>query len=96
MYILRCADKIKGVIIMTTTIQKWGNSQGVRLPKHMLEVLKWSSNEKIVIIAQDNKIIIKQAEPKKRKTIDEIFDGYNGNYVPEEIDWGDPTGGEIW
>ncbi|MBR6925532.1 MAG: AbrB/MazE/SpoVT family DNA-binding domain-containing protein [Oscillospiraceae bacterium] len=81
---------------MTTTIQKWGNSQGIRLPKHMLDLLKWSSNEKIVIIAQDNKIIIEQAEPKKRKTIDELFDGYNGNYVPEEIDWGDPAGGEIW
>ncbi|MBQ5988109.1 MAG: AbrB/MazE/SpoVT family DNA-binding domain-containing protein [Oscillospiraceae bacterium] len=79
---------------MTTTIQKWGNSQGVRLPKYMLDSLKWSSNEKVVIIAQDNKIIIEQAGQKKRKTIDELFDGYEGNYVPEEIDWGDSSWGE--
>ncbi len=81
---------------MTTTIQKWGNSQGIRLPKYMLDVLKWSNNEKIVIKAQDNKIIIEQAEPAKRKTIEELFDGYCGNYVPEEIDWGEPAGGEVW
>ena len=35
--------------IMTTTIQKWGNSQGIRLPKHILEALNWHEGEKLDI-----------------------------------------------
>lgn len=81
---------------MTTTIQKWGNSQGIRLPKYLLEALKWTDNEKIVIKAQDNRIVIEQAEPKRRPTITELFEGYNESYTPEEIDWGEPVGREVW
>ena len=82
---------------MTTTIQKWGNSQGIRLPKYLLDVLKWSDNEKITVETSGNSIIIKQAEkPKKRLTIAEMFEGYDGEYTTEEIDWGEPVGREVW
>ncbi len=82
--------------MMTTSIQKWGNSQGIRIPKHLLDSLKWDTDEKITIKAQDNRIVIEQAEPKKHKTLSELFDGYNGDYEPEEFDWGEPVGREIW
>ena len=26
----------------------------------------------------------------------DLFDGYNGEYEPEEFDWGDPVGREVW
>ena len=35
-------------------------------------------------------------EHKDIQTIDELFDGYDGDYVTEEIDWGEPAGEEIW
>jgi len=31
-----------------------------------------------------------------RKSIEERFKGYTGNYKPAEIDWGEPVGKEIW
>ena len=40
---------------MTTTIQKWGNSQGIRIPKILLDTVKWAEDEQIVILVQDNK-----------------------------------------
>ena len=43
---------------MTTTIQKWGNSQGVRIPKILLDTVKWAEDEQIVILVQDNKLVI--------------------------------------
>ena len=43
---------------MTTTIQKWGNSQGIRIPKFILETLHWSGSEQLVVTAKDDKIII--------------------------------------
>ena len=79
---------------MLTNIQKWGNSQGVRLPKILLEALNWKDNENVVVTAVDNKIIIERA--KERKNIKELFAGYNDEYTQEEIDWGEPVGREIW
>lgn len=76
------------------TLQKWGNSQGIRLPKFLLNELGWSENEELAVIKEDDKLIIKKHN--KRKNIIELFDGYNGEYNPEEIDWGEAKGKEIW
>ena len=81
---------------MTTTIQKCGNSQGVRIPKILLDSVNWSENEKIVIIVNNGKLVIEKANEHKRKTIKELFENYNGDYEPTEIDWGEPKGEEIW
>ena len=81
---------------MTTTIQKWGNSHGIRLPKHLLEALKWSDNETVELKAHNDRIVIERAEPKTRKSISELFEGYNEEFEPETIDWGEPMGREIW
>lgn len=81
---------------MTTKIQKWGNSQGIRLPKHLLDLLKWSEDEQIQVSAQDGRIIIERAEPERRRKIGELFEGYDGEYTAEEIDWGKPEGNEVW
>ena len=43
---------------------------------------------------ENNKIIISKTE--KRKTIKDLFENFNGEYVPVNIDWGTPEGDEIW
>lgn len=83
------------MIYMTTTIQKWGNSQGVRIPKILLDTVKWSDNEQIMIVVDNGKLIIEKAKTK-RKNIKELFADYKGDYKPIEVDWGDPEGEEIW
>lgn len=81
---------------MTTMIQKWGNSQGVRIPKVILDSVNWSENEKIVIIVDNGKLVIEKAkEEHKRKNIKELFKDYKEDYTPVEIDWGKPEGDEI-
>ncbi len=81
---------------MTTTIQKWGNSQGIRLPKHLLEAIKWQENEELLITAENGKIIIEKAVHKDRKNIKELFTNFDGEYVSANIDWGNPIGKEVW
>lgn len=76
------------------TLEKWGNSQGIRLPKVLLDELGWSENDELSISKHEDKIIIQKHN--KRKSIVELFDGYNGNYKSEEIDWGETKGKEIW
>ena len=90
------ADSIKGGLIMTVKIQKWGNSQGIRIPKYILDELTWNENETVDLMVQNGKIIIERTKPSTRQNIYELFDGYKGKYEPSEIDWGDPSGREIW
>lgn len=80
---------------MTTTIQKWGNSQGIRIPKAILDTVKWTENEKIILVVDNEKIIMKKAK-KTRKNIKELFADYDGEYEPIEIEWGEVKGEEIW
>lgn len=80
---------------MITSIQKWGNSQGVRIPKMLLDSVKWSENEKVTITVYDGKLIIEKAK-KEKESIMELFENYEEEYTPEEIDWGKPEGKEVW
>ncbi len=42
-------------------------------------------------------LIIKKAAPTAaRKTIKELFAGYDGEYKPQEVDWGEQAGKEVW
>ena len=61
---------------MTTTIQKWGNSQGIRIPRALLDSVEWSENEQIVIVVDKGKIILEKANQHKRKNIKELFESY--------------------
>lgn len=82
---------------MKTLIRKWGNSQGVRIPKYLLDAVKLAANDEIVIRAENDTLIIEKAAPTQpRKTIKELFADYNGEYTPEEIDWGEKAGKEAW
>lgn len=79
---------------MHTSIQKWGNSQGIRIPKSILDSVQWNENEKVVLNTVEDKIVIERAET--RKNIKDLFSDFHGTYTPAEISWGKPVGDEIW
>lgn len=35
-------------------------------------------------------------ETAERKDIKELFDDFDGEYVPIAVDWGQPSGKEVW
>ena len=72
---------------MYTTIQRWGNSNAVRIPKPLLESVKLRENERVEITADEHGIHIKPLQ-RKYKNLDELFEGYEGNYDFEVIDFG--------
>lgn len=88
MYIRRCD--------MQTAIQKWGNSHGIRIPKHIIDNLALSENEKVDIGILDDKIVISKIAKPSRKNISELFADYHEEYTAKECDWGSPAGEEIW
>ena len=83
---------------MTTTIQKWGNSQAVRLPKPILESLFLKENDQVEIIAENDSIVIKKTTRKRRasKSLKERFANSDVDHKFSEYDWGEPVGKEVW
>lgn len=79
---------------MYTTIQKWGNSQAVRLPKGLLEVASMRENDSVEIRAENGCIIIRRAN-KKHKTLEERLAGFNDDFNCTEWDTGRPQGKEV-
>ena len=45
------------VFIMVTTIQKWGNSQGIRIPKYLLDAVEWNDDEQLVLTADKKRTL---------------------------------------
>ena len=87
---------------MQTTVVKWGNSHGVRLPKVFLQNIKIRENDPVDITLENNRIIIKKICGKEHKTIKQrLIDFYGEDYMQyassqKEIDWGKPVGNEEW
>ncbi len=79
----------------TTTIQKWGNSQGIRIPKFILEQINLDANSEVSITVKDDSLIIKKAT-QKHITLAERFANYTGDTKSSEYDWGEPQGEEMW
>ena len=97
MYILLyILTKKKGDDFMQATIQKWGNSQGIRIPKAFLEALGMMENDLVELSRVDDHIVIKKAKKESKLTLEQIFKDYEGESTAEEFDWGAPVGKEVW
>ena len=86
---------------MQTTIQKWGNSNAIRIPKGMLDELGLSDGVKVELVREGDHITIKKAEKKKHISLAErykIFEKEHGktDYAPGEVDFGKSEGTEVW
>jgi len=79
---------------MYSTIQKWGNSQAVRLPKAILEMAELKENDKVEIRVENGSLII--IPIKRHKTLTERIAGYKGDYVCSEFDTGNAKGNEVF
>jgi antitoxin MazE len=81
---------------MIVTVKKWGNSQGIRFPKKILELVNLTVNEDVEVEIKDNKIIISKIETNNIISLEKLFENYNGSNSVKGYDWDDPRGKEIW
>ena len=82
---------------MVTKIQKWGNSQGLRLAKQVLEDAHISVGDDVDVRARDGLIVVEAARRVRGKqSLKELVSRIPKNYNAEETDWGEPVGKEVW
>lgn len=86
---------------MITTLQAWGNSQGVRLPKALLAALQLEAGASVEIELSPRKdaIIVKPAKApsriRGRHKIENLVAAMPKGYKAAEFGW-DASGREVW
>jgi len=79
------------------TIQKWGNSQGLRISKAMLSDADIEVGDAVDVVVRDGVLIL---TPVRRvrggHDIRDLVRRVPRGYKPGELDWGLPAGREVW
>ena len=82
---------------MHAKIQKWGNSQGLRLAKKLLADAQLGVGDEVDISVKDGIIIVTPAKRiRGRHKLKDLVARIPENYQTGEIDWGKPVGKEAW
>ena len=82
---------------MVTKVQKWGNSQGLRLSRELLQAARITVGDEVVVTANEGEIRITPASlVRGRYRLKELLDRVPPRGKTPEEDWGRPEGGEVW
>lgn len=75
-------------------IRPWGNSQGIRIPKSILQKAGLHTADTLTIETDGSTIIMKKEF--KHKSLKERIAAYNGKIEIHDYNWGAPVGKEFF
>ena len=82
---------------MLVKVQKWGNSQGIRLSKDVLAEANILVGDALEIITTKEQIVIKPVRKIRCKyDLKDLVSKIPSNYKVQEENWGSPVGLEVW
>ncbi|MBT9547592.1 MAG: AbrB/MazE/SpoVT family DNA-binding domain-containing protein [Candidatus Sericytochromatia bacterium] len=82
---------------MFTKLQKWGNSQGLRLPKEILSLVHLAVGDEVEVSVEDGRIVIEPTSQIRGKyQLQALVREIPAEYQVCEQDWGDSAGQEAW
>lgn len=88
---------------MGVVVQRWGNSQGIRIPKYILEEVGLKINDEVELDKLEDKIIIKKVKDNTFATLKDRLETFynkpieeiNDISTNEAVDWGKAEGEEV-
>ena len=82
---------------MITRVQKWGNSQGLRLSKELLSDADIGIGDAVDVTVQNGALVVTPVR-RVRGALDleQLVASIPKDYKPGELDWGPPAGEEVW
>ncbi len=82
---------------MVTKIQKTDNSDSIYFTKTMLDEAKIKAGDEVQVTIQNGRIIVEtRTIARKRIDLQELLAEMPEEYQPEETEWGNPVGKEVW
>ena len=82
---------------MVTKVQKWGNSQGLRFPKALLDEAQIDIGDEVKVSVRGGQIIVEPISKVRGKhDLKKLVAKIPKTYRAEEMDWGPAVGKEAW
>ena len=82
---------------MVTKVQRWGNSQGLRIGKRLLEDAGIAVGDEVDVVVRNGTIMLTPvARVRGKYSLREVVARVPKDHRPEEADWGAPVGKETW
>lgn len=82
---------------MVTKVQKWGNSQGLRVAKELLDEARIGVGDAVEVSVRGGRIIVEPVtKVRGRYKIKELVAKIPKGYRAKEVQWGGPRGKEAW
>ena len=82
---------------MVTKVQKWGNSQGLRITRQVLEDAGIEVGDEVDVTARDGVILVAPVRRVRGKqSLQELVSRIPKDYRVAEVEWGEPVGKEGW
>jgi len=87
---------------MNTTLQRWGNSQGIRIPKKLVEAMgtEVGAPLRLELAEGGSKLVVSPTKKRRpvrgRHRIEDLVAKGNGEAFEGEVDWGESVGKEVW
>ena len=78
-------------------IQKWGNSQGIRFPKEVMEKAAIAVGDEVEVRVRRGEIVVSRARRiRGRYRLKDLLARMPADYAGAEEEWGPPVGKEAW
>ncbi len=77
-----------------TRVKRWGNSYGIRIPKHLLDELGIKADSQVEITQDEGKIVLTPI--KESISLETLLNNIKIENLHGETDWGHPVGKEGW
>ncbi len=80
---------------MDTTVQRWGNSLAVRIPRSFAAELGLGQGAAVELRLVDGGLLVKPAAPSP-PTLDELLEGVTEDNLPGEVHFGPAWDTDVW
>jgi antitoxin MazE len=80
---------------MQTTIQQWGNSLALRIPKAFARQTKVKKGSRIQLTVEKGRMVVAPIVSRE-VSLESLLAGVTPENIHPETDWGKPRGKEIW
>ncbi len=76
-------------------VQKWGNSQGLRISREVLELADLAVGDELEVQVADREIVLKKVG-RPKYDLAELVSRIPEGYAAREVSFGPPVGKEEW
>ncbi|SPF37511.1 antitoxin of the ChpA-ChpR toxin-antitoxin system [Candidatus Sulfopaludibacter sp. SbA4] len=80
---------------MKVSVQRWGNSLAVRIPKAVAVESELAEGDVVDMKPAKGKVVLIPVRDRK-PTLEELLAGVTEENIHREVDFGKPKGKEVW